>query len=168
MEPREKLELTPEEQSEADEYNRRMSAMMAVARALNGPNAPSIPDLFPNAIRIGEMESAATSGNLWEVKQALNAGADPNEPSATYGTAVHAAAAEGYLEIVQLLVGQGADPQRQNDEGETPADVAAASGHHEVAEYLRLVAPTTPPSGGASDSPHSLFRDLRRWLRLGG
>jgi hypothetical protein len=57
------------EQREADEYNRVMGAMLSVVRQVNGPAAPSIKSLFLNAIPVGKMEDAATSGKVWRIKQ---------------------------------------------------------------------------------------------------
>lgn len=168
MENREKLELTPDEQREADEYHHLRATLLAAARTFNGPNAPAITDLFPNARPVGELEAAATSGKLWRVKQALNAGADPNEPSAMFGTALHAAAMEGDLDIVQLLVEQGADPQRQDDEGQTPAVVAAIAGHQAVASYLRSCTPSGPTSTPPDDTPRGPLQKLKAWLRRRG
>jgi ankyrin repeat protein len=140
MSERPRLELTADEQREADEYNRLMEVMLNVVRQVNGPNAPSIKDLFPGVIPVGKMEDAATSGKLWRVKQALNEGADPNEASVLCGTALHAAARQGHLEVVRLLVEQGADHKRLDGQGRTPAEAAAQCGHQHLAEYLRSLA----------------------------
>lgn len=140
MSERPRLELTPDEQQEADEYNRILGATLSVARRVNGPAAPSITDLFPNAILAGKMEEAATSGKVWRVKQALNDGADPNEPNVLFGTALHAAALQGHLEVVRLLVEEGADAAARDARGQTAAEAAAARGHTAVAHFLRSLA----------------------------
>jgi ankyrin repeat protein len=137
MSRRQNLELTLEEQREADEYNRRIGAMLGLAKNLNGPGAPSINELFPNAIPVGKLVSAATSGKLWRVKQALNEGADPNEASVQFGTALHAASQKGFLEIVWLLAEQGANVAARDSQGRTPAEAAIAAGHADVAKYLK-------------------------------
>lgn len=133
---RPQLELTPEERQESTDYHRTMEALMNAARQMNGPNAPSLKDLFPNAIPIGKMEAAVLSGNVWHVKEALMEGADPNESSVLYGTALHAAANRGQVEVVKLLVEQGADPASSDNEGKTVAEVALSCGHQAIGEYL--------------------------------
>jgi ankyrin repeat protein len=139
MNERKQLELTEEERREADEYTRRLALLSSVARQINGPNPPSIPEIFPSAQRIGPMYDAVTSGKVWRVKLALNEGADPNEPGLFSPSVLHVAAENGWLDIVRLLVENGADLTRLDEHGRTPAALAAASGHPAVARYLESV-----------------------------
>ncbi len=136
MQNQNKVELTAEEQHEAEEYDALMAPMLAVAQAFNEANGTSDDFQIPGAITLGKMEAAASSGKLWMVKRALNEGADPNEVSEVFGTPLHAAAGDGSLEIVQLLIEQGADPRQVDPDGLTPAEVAAKWGYAAVVGYL--------------------------------
>lgn len=92
---------------------------------------------------------AAREGDLDELKQLIDAGADPSiglafvstadaarlllnagadvsaTPTAEGGTALHGAALEGVKEIVSILLDSGADPHLKNDHGKTPLHFAA-------------------------------------------
>ncbi len=104
-------------------------------RWFNGPDAPSVPDLFPNAIPVSDLDAAAGCGQIHRVKIALNAGADVNEMG-PFGTALHGAAENGHLEIVRLLVEHGADVGILDPVGRTARAAALKAGHGAVAEYL--------------------------------
>lgn len=134
MAEREPIELNEEERRAAQ----RDEILMEVVRKFNGPNAPSIPELFPNAIPASDLDVAASCGQVYRVKLALNGGADVNE-SGPFGTPLHGAAENGHLEIVRLLVEYGADVRLPNPIGETARAAALRAGHHSVAEYLRGV-----------------------------
>ncbi len=136
MQNQKKIELTAEEQREADEYDALMAPMLTAAQVFNEANGTSGDFEIPGAITLGKMEAAASSGKLWMVKRALNEGADPNEASEVFGTPLHAAAGDGSLEIVQLLIEKGADPRQVDTDGLTPAEVAANWGYTAVAAYL--------------------------------
>jgi ankyrin repeat protein len=142
MRNRKLLELTEDERREAEGYTRRLALLTSAARQINGPNAASIKEVLPNAIRLGPMYDAVTSGKVWRGKLALNDGADPNEPGVFAPTVLHVAAENGWLDIVRLLVECGADATYLDSQGRTPAAVAAASGHSTVARYLESVAYT--------------------------
>ncbi len=134
MATREPIPLTDEERRAAE----RDAAMMAAVRQINGPDAPSIPDLFPNAIRVSDLDGAAGCGQMYRVKAALNAGADVNEQG-PFGTPLHGAAENGHLEIVRLLVEYGANVAALDPAGRTPRAAAMQAGHTAVAEYLAAV-----------------------------
>ena len=134
MSEKKQVELTAAEQQEADSYTRHLVLLTSIARKINGPNAPRITEIIPNAIPIGPMYDAVTSGKLWRVKLALNDGADPNELSPFASSVLHVAAENGWLEIVRLLVENGADIERVDSLGRTPA--AAGSEHAAVADFL--------------------------------
>lgn len=123
------LELTPDEQQAAD----RDAALLGLARMLNGPNAPSLKELFPGAIAISDLEAGASGGKTHAVKLALKKGEDVNAPCVMFGTALHAAAANGHLEVVRLLVACGADAGARDGRGQTAAEVATTP---EIAAFL--------------------------------
>lgn len=125
------IPLTDEERRAAE----RDAAMMAAVRQINGPNAPSIQELFPNAVRVSDLDAAAGCGQMYRVKAALNAGADVNE-AGPFGTPLHGAAENGHLEIVMLLVECGANVDALDPAGRTPLAAATQARHTAVAEYL--------------------------------
>ena len=124
------LELTPAEQQAAD----RDAAILEVARKMNGPNAPSIKELFPGEIAISDLEAGASGGKMHQVKLALKKGDDVNGNCVMFGSPLHAAASNGHLEVVKLLVAYGADAQARDPQGKTAAEVASKP---EIAEFLR-------------------------------
>ena len=98
---------------------------MAAAKAANGPDAPSILDIFPDARPLGELEAAIFSGRTFRVKQALRDGESVNDPCGAYASPLHAAAEARKPEIVRLLLSCGADPTVTDAQGQTPAQTAA-------------------------------------------
>lgn len=137
MAERDPIPLTDEERRAAE----RDAAMMAAVRQTNGPNAPSISELFPNAIPVSDLDAAAGCGQMYRVKAALNAGADVNEQG-PFGTPLHGAAENGHLEIVRLLVECGANVAALDTAGRTPRIAAIQAGHAAVAQYLADVSPS--------------------------
>jgi hypothetical protein len=124
------LELTPAEQQAAD----RDAAILEVAKKMNGPNAPSVKQLFPGAIAISDLEAAASSGQTHRVKLALKKGEDVNGKCVMFGSPLHAAASSGHLDVVKLLVACGANVQARDAQGKTASEVANKP---EIAEFLR-------------------------------
>ncbi|HEY3218100.1 MAG TPA: ankyrin repeat domain-containing protein [Candidatus Limnocylindria bacterium] len=70
------------------------------------------------------------------VRMLLDAGADPNAPSATAFTPLHTAAFTGNIPVVQMLLAAGGDPHVPDNKGQTPLDVAREKQHSEVAALL--------------------------------
>lgn len=143
MEPRKKLELTPEEQ----EAEKRDAAIMAVARAMN-PNPAPINELFSTAVRVPDLIYWSRIGRLFKVKLAINNGADLNEIGPSGTTALHDAAINGHLDVVRLLVEQGADVGLRCREGFTALELAREAGCDEVTAYLETLAKQTEPGNG--------------------
>ena len=83
------------------------------------------------------MCNAAAAGNLAELQQALDSGADPNAlvPAKTVGgkeietTVLVDAACSGQLEAAALLLDRGAGPDKPSSLGNTPLMAAASKGH---------------------------------------
>ncbi len=124
------LELTAEEQRDAHIFD----TAIQVARLFNG-NRPS-PGLPPGATPLTALEAGASDSKLFRIKRALQAGLDPNEKTATYGTALHAAAQAGQLDAARLLVEHGADPTLRDNQGRTPGELARLRQHWDVAAFL--------------------------------
>lgn len=135
MQPRKKLELTPEEL----EAEARDAALMAAARAMNPKPARPFSEMFPTAVKVPELIYWAITGRLFKVKIAINNGADLNEIGPDGTAALHEAAAKGHLEVVRLLVEQGADVGLQSRSGATALELARTAGRAEVAAYLESV-----------------------------
>jgi ankyrin repeat protein len=133
MEPRKKLELTPEEQ----EAERRDAALMAMARAMSSPPPKPLHELIPGSVPVPDLIYWAGLGRLFKVKIALNNGAELDQFGPFGTSALHDAAANGHLEVVRLLVEQGADVGLQSQGGQTALELARQAGHTEVAAYLQ-------------------------------
>jgi hypothetical protein len=112
------LQFTPEDQ--ADAY--RQSLAFDAVRLANGPDAPTVKELFPNARTVGRLEAGAWDGLLHEVKTALKQGEDVSQLGKVYGSALHAAAVNGHLEIVKLLIACGADANARDRDGMTAVE----------------------------------------------
>lgn len=83
--------------------------------------------------------------DLAGLRQALDLGADPNEPGPGGRRALHHALLCGRgLPFVELLLERGADPQATDDDGRTPGLVALHVGDR--ASAARLGAPAVPPA----------------------
>jgi len=78
---------------------------------------------------------AAKSGNLVELRAALDAGAIVDN-KIDGNTALLWASAKGYLEIVKELINRGADKNIQDVEGFTPLSWASSLGHIDVVSEL--------------------------------
>jgi cytohesin len=65
------------------------------------------------------LQESVFKGDVNKVREALDAGANPNSPSFD-GTMLHTAARKGDAQIVSLLVSRRADVSAKNRDGETP------------------------------------------------
>ena len=79
--------------------------------------------------------NAAELGNVHEVRKLLDQGADINEMSVEYGTALGAAAAEGRIEVMGFLLDHGADINMGRGWW-TPLAAASARGQLEAIRLL--------------------------------
>jgi ankyrin repeat protein len=83
---------------------------------------------------------AAEKGNLAEVKQLIEQGADVNAKGRLGHTPLHMACMEGHLEVVEFLIAKGADVNaksaQSSSSGETPLHFAAEWGHLEITQLL--------------------------------
>ena len=108
------------------------------------------------ATRIGAytpLQLASRSGSAAVVKVLLDAGADPNTPSASGATALHLAAAAGNPDAVAALLAKGANPNAKEAEwGQTPLFFAAEDNR---AAAIKLLL-----AKGADASVHSTMVNL--------
>ena len=84
---------------------------------------------------------AVRHGDTIQVRRLLSDGADPNEPSARFGTILSEAAARGHTPILRLLLEAGAKPTSY-------AVKTAAFGNHGKAVRLLLSAGAPVDAGG--------------------
>ncbi|GAX86287.1 hypothetical protein CEUSTIGMA_g13699.t1 [Chlamydomonas eustigma] len=84
----------------------------------------------------GALLAAAKAGNLIEVKDLLDKGADKEAKDKNGSTALHGAAENGHKDVVALLIEKGADKEAKNDSGLTALHWAALNGHKDVVALL--------------------------------
>jgi len=83
---------------------------------------------------------AVESGDVAQVKTALETTKDVNQLGAEKRTPLITAAERGLTEIVQVLLGAGAEPEWRDATDETALLKAAANGHLAVARLLTATA----------------------------
>jgi hypothetical protein len=79
---------------------------------------------------------AACSGDLVEMQNLVQRGADIYKANKDGQSPLSIAAQHGHLSVVQYLVQQGADKDKAADDGFTPLFLAATIGHLMVVQYL--------------------------------
>ncbi|HZS44120.1 MAG TPA: ankyrin repeat domain-containing protein [Blastocatellia bacterium] len=93
-------------------------------------------DIYDN-LKNTPLIEAVKSGQLSEIRQLIESGADVNQPGEQGWTPLNWAAGRGDLEAVRLLVENGADIFKVGRDQRTPYLIALAAGHAEVVIYLR-------------------------------
>ncbi|WP_181918336.1 MULTISPECIES: ankyrin repeat domain-containing protein [unclassified Wenzhouxiangella] len=92
-----------------------------------------------------QLFSAAESGEVGEIYEALDAGADPNVQKRNGQTPLHVAAWHDQTAVARALISAGADPNiRDESAGETPLHTAVRANNPEMVILLM--------SGGARTS----------------
>lgn len=85
-----------------------------------------------------DLINAAYRGNIAEIKELLDIGADVNAKDGWNGdTALMRAAEKGHTETVKLLIAKGADVNAIDDHGRTPFLKAADAGYRGIAKILK-------------------------------
>ncbi len=83
------------------------------------------------------LRMAAMEGDVAGVTQAIEAGADVNEPfTMSRMTALHEAALRGHTEVMECLLDADANPNQQSGDGGTPLHLAVFLGRAEATEVL--------------------------------
>ena len=80
---------------------------------------------------------AAGDGNMAQVNQYLNNGANVNFQDHNGNTALHLAVQNNHFDIIKFLLERGASMTIQNQAGNTALDIAIQQGNNEIINYLR-------------------------------
>ena len=88
------------------------------------------------AVYSSEIHEAAKAGNLAQVKELINQGADINSISGYKETVLHYAAESGNLELVQWLVNRGANLNALDNDEKSIMHSAAESGNLRLVQWL--------------------------------
>ncbi len=80
--------------------------------------------------------AAVMEGNLTEVRNLLEKGANPMVPGPHGYTALHEAAFRGNRDLVELLMKESVDLRKTSDLGTTAAEVASIEGYEEIAQLI--------------------------------
>jgi ankyrin repeat protein len=113
-----------------------------------------------------QLIEAVKTGQLTEVEEALNSGADVHQQDEQGWTPLNWAAGKGNVEIVRLLLERGADVFRVGRDQRTPYKIALAAKHVEVTRVLKQAGRSV--NGSQDDSLRHyakayLLRDLRKF-----
>ena len=81
---------------------------------------------------IMDLIDAVRSGDIQNVRELLDRGADPNSRGRFGNTALIVAAWNGLTEIVELLLDRGADPNFEDNIGRTALIEASEEDHAEI------------------------------------
>ena len=96
---------------------------------------------------------AAGDGNMAQVNQYLNNGANVNFQDHNGNTALHLAVENNHFDIIKLLLERGASMTIQNQAGNTALDIAIQQGNNEIINYLilELLDPDKAPLNTSGD-----------------
>jgi len=103
----------------------------------------------------------------------MEAGADPDDPTAQGETPLHLAAAIGSVEICNILLGAGAELRFRDQDGLTPMGIAIREGDVELVKLLADANSDAPPYDSLHLSAYSnnteivkiLLENLHTWTR---
>ena len=84
----------------------------------------------------GWMCTAASEGDLDQLRRLISNHCDPDAADYDARTAIHLAASNGHLESVKFLISSWANPSPHDRWGGTPLSDAIRHGHVDVQEYL--------------------------------
>lgn len=102
---------------------------------------------------------AAERGNLEEVRDLLNRGAEVDNRNRNGHTALHQASSMGFLEIVKLLLRSGASVDLPDGDGETALMMAAYRGKADVVRLLLINGADPNRGDNNGTTPVQMTRD---------
>lgn len=116
-----------------------------------------------------QLIEAVKAGQLSNIEELLNSGADVNQQDEQGWTPLNWAAGRGDLGMVKLLIERGADVFKVGRDQRTPYKIALAAGHPEVVRLLKA-AEAEAGGGREEESPrqHAKAYPLRDLRRFGG
>ncbi|GMY24795.1 potassium channel SKOR-like isoform X1 [Fagus crenata] len=83
-----------------------------------------------------KVNSAANNGDLYQLKNFIRTGADPNKTDYDGRSPLHLAASKGHEDITLFLIKEGVDINIRDNFGNTPLVEAIKSGHERIASLL--------------------------------
>ena len=102
-------------------------------------------------------------GNTAEVKRLLNAGANPNQTTNSFGANVFDLAVwNAQTESIKILLAAGANVNAANDTGWTALHITAHKGRTEIAKILMSAGANPRSTGSLTLSPLALAEENRR------
>mmetsp|Transcript_48509 Transcript_48509/g.114545 ORF Transcript_48509/g.114545 Transcript_48509/m.114545 type:complete len:446 (+) Transcript_48509:78-1415(+) len=90
----------------------------------------------PVSILESDLQRSCKSGNLAEVVELVNKGANLKGRDTDKNTPLHTASYGGHTKVVLFLLEKGADPTAKNEQGNTALHAAAFNGHATTAQKL--------------------------------
>ena len=98
---------------------------------------PRVPPIQAEAVRRNRAIWAASTNDVWTLRQLYEAGSDFNLGDYDHRTPLHIAAAEGHIEAAQFLLDHNAQVNPQDRWGQTPADDAFRGSFHDILSLLQ-------------------------------
>lgn len=83
-----------------------------------------------------KVNSAANNGDLYQLKNFIRTGADPNKTDYDGRSPLHLAASKGHEDITLFLIKEGVDINIRDNFGNTPLVEAIKNGHERIASLL--------------------------------
>ena len=109
------------------------------------------------------LHSAASNGEVSEVKALLAKGAEVDAKTKYGSTPLHLAAWKGHLDVVKELLAKGAEVNAKNKYGETPLYKAAENGHLDVVKELLAKGAEVNAKNKYGETPLDLAIDNGHW-----
>ena len=118
---------------------------------------PRVPSIQAEAVRRNRAIWAASTNDVWTLRQLYEAGSDFNLGDYDHRTPLHIAAAEGHLEASEFLIDHGAQVNPKDRWGQTPANDAARGEYHSVLKLLQSHGAELNDSDSPDETHHSTY-----------
>ncbi|XP_071797366.1 ankyrin repeat domain-containing protein 54-like [Asterias amurensis] len=112
-----------------------------------------------------KLRTAASNGNVCEVRRLLDDGTNPNRADEKGRAALHFAVTKGSHEMVQILLDKGADVNLKDGVGNTPLHLAVFSNHMGVVTTLLESGANTHEPDRGGHTPVHLARSRLRHIK---